>query len=71
MLTTELLSELRQLSRAEKLRVIQILANELAAEDENALMPGAQYEVWSPFDAAGAAETLMKMLEEDETPSDA
>lgn len=33
------------------------------------LAPGNDYEVWSPFDTAGAAEKLMEMLEEDRHPA--
>jgi hypothetical protein len=64
MLSDELLDELHRLNRTEKLRVIQLLANELA-EEEALLISGGQYEIWSPYDAAGAAESLMKMLEDD------
>ena len=60
----QLLDELHKLSRVDKLRVVQSLVNDLA-EEEAYFKSGAHYEVWSPFDAAGAAETLGKMLEED------
>jgi len=43
---------------------MQILVNELALEEAR-LIPGNQYEVWSPYDSAGAAEVLTKMLDED------
>jgi len=68
MLRDELLTELRQLSRLEKLQVAQLLLNDIATE-EALLTSGMQYEVWSPFDAAGAAETLLKMLQEDQKAS--
>jgi len=71
MLSDELLAQLHQLSRAEKLRVVQLLANELAAEEEGLLTPGMEYEVWSPYDAAKAADGLMKMQEEDRQTRDA
>lgn len=61
----QLLDELHKLNRVDKLRVVQSLVNELAAEEETYFKSGSQYEVWSPFDAAGAAEVLGKMLEED------
>ncbi|MBZ0281437.1 MAG: hypothetical protein K8L97_11915 [Anaerolineae bacterium] len=60
----ELVSELHKLSRADKLRAVQILVHDLAIE-ENALLRGTHFEVWSPFDAPSAAETLLQMLEED------
>lgn len=59
----ELFVELRKLNRADKLRAMQLLVLELASEEEALLLPGMQYEVWSPFDAPGAAETLTKLLE--------
>ena len=61
----ELFVELRKLNRADKLRAMQLLVLELSAEEEALLFPGAQYEVWSPYDAAGAAQKLIKMLQED------
>jgi hypothetical protein len=59
----DLLPELHRLSRADKLRAMSFLVNELA-KDENVLLEhGALYEVWSPYGASQAAETLLKMLE--------
>lgn len=58
MLSDHLLSELHQLSQAEKLRVVQILVNELAMESdtpnqsvESLLKPGIVHEIWSPYDS--------------------
>lgn len=65
MLTHELMQELQKLTRADKMRVVQILVNELAADADSALNPDTLYEVWSPYDSADAAATLMAMLEED------
>jgi hypothetical protein len=63
MVSNKLLDELRQLPPTEKLQIVQFLVNDLAAKvDENLFLSGAQYEVWSPFDAPRAAETLMQML---------
>ncbi|MBZ0316728.1 MAG: hypothetical protein K8L91_09935 [Anaerolineae bacterium] len=63
MLRDELVAELYALNRAEKLRVVQLLVNDLAADTSGEVLEhGAVYEVWSPYDAAGAAETLEKML---------
>jgi hypothetical protein len=64
MLYDQLLNEIHKLNRMDKLRIIQALANDLAVEEETLLKSGAHYEVWSPFDAAGAAEALGKLLEE-------
>jgi len=63
MSVTELLPSLRGLSRADKLRVMQILVDDLARE-ESVLEHGRTYDVWSPHDAYGAAETLQAVLGE-------
>lgn len=63
---TELLPELRSLPRAEKLRVIQVLATELAETEESLVLEsGMRLPVWSPFDAYSAAEVLSKLLAAD------
>lgn len=63
MISEHLLEELRQLNRVEKLRVIQMLVNQIAQEEE--ILTATEYEVWSPYDAPGAAAILTEMLEED------
>lgn len=63
MISKHLIEELRQLTRAEKLRIIQMLVNQIAQEEE--ILTGSEYEVWSPYDAPGAAAILLEMLEED------
>lgn len=66
MISSELIAELQNLSRADKLRIVQILVNALAVEEETLLVSGGQYEIWSPYDSASAAEALQKMLEEEQ-----
>ena len=39
------------------------------AEAASYFTPGAQYEVWSPYDSAEAAETLWKLLQDDKRTS--
>lgn len=66
MVSNKLLEELHQLPPAEKLRIVQILVNDLAASaGEELFLSDEHYEIWSPYDAPGAAETLIQMLEED------
>ena len=65
MSTEELFDELRRLNRADKLRAMQVLVMELASEEDTLLIPDASYEVWSPYDASNAAQTLLDMLEAD------
>ncbi|OUL32255.1 hypothetical protein [Nostoc sp. 106C] len=66
----ELFPTLRNLSRAEKLQVMQFLVQELADEEALSLQPGATYQVWSPFNSHDAALKLGALLEEDRQPSD-
>ncbi len=47
---------------------MQFLVAELAREEGTLLSQGALYEVWSPYDASDAADTLLRMLEENEPP---
>lgn len=63
MSATQLLSQLRQLSRIDKLHVMQFLVSELAQEESDLLQPGLDYPVWSPYDAYSAAETMLQVLE--------
>ena len=63
MVSNKLLEELRQLPPSEKLQIVQFLVNDLAANaDETLFLANTHYEVWSPYDAPRAAETLMEML---------
>jgi hypothetical protein len=67
----ELFAELHKLNRIDKLRAMEVLVLDLAAEEQAQLIPGKEYEIWSPYDSAGAAETLMKMLDDEKKASDA
>ncbi|MDE2859465.1 MAG: hypothetical protein OXN94_16590 [Chloroflexota bacterium] len=64
MLSRELLDELHQLERADKAKVIQILAGELAIDEEAYFQDGTYYDFWSPIDAPEAANLLLNMLDE-------
>lgn len=59
----ELIPALHDLPREEKFRVVQFLTAELA-QDEGALVPGAEYPVWSPWEAHDAATALTQYLRE-------
>jgi len=62
----DLLPAVRELSRSEKLRLIQVLAADLAeTEDTASLTPGRSYPLWSPFDAHEAAKMLFDVLDDD------
>lgn len=72
MSVAELLSTLQTLSRADKLKVMQFLVQELAAEEEALLLqPGATYPVWSPYNSHDAAHKLAVLLEEDKQANNA
>ena len=64
----DLFVELRKLNRVDKLRAMELLVLELAADEQAQLIPGKEYEIWSPYNSAGAAETLMKLLEDEIQP---
>jgi hypothetical protein len=60
---TQILPDIQSLSRLEKLRLIQLLAQELAEGEVAALIPPNQsYPVWSPDQAFSAAETMLQAL---------
>lgn len=59
---TDLRSELHTLSRADKVRAMSFLVQELAEDEDVVLTPSAVYEVWSPYDTAGAADKLREIL---------
>jgi hypothetical protein len=62
---TEVLPEVRMLSRFDKIRLIQFLAQELGQEEENLIEPGQSYPVWSPDQAFTAAAALLQALEDE------
>lgn len=49
------------LDRADKLRVMQLLIQELARE-EGALLSGNSYPIWSPYASFEAADVLLEAL---------
>jgi len=63
MLSENLIHELRKLNRADKLRVMQVLVTELAVEEDTLLMPGATYELLTPYGNEAAAQVLAEFLE--------
>jgi hypothetical protein len=67
----DLFVELRKLNRVDKLRAMELLVLELAAEEQAHLIPGKEYEIWSPYNSEDAAATLLKMLKADRQRNDA
>ena len=67
----DLLPTLRNLPRADKLKVMQFLIAELAREEEPALQQGATYSVWSPLNSHEAAHKLAQLLASEQSKSNA
>jgi hypothetical protein len=66
MVVQELMPMLKELSRSQKLEVIQFLAKELAVEEDMPLKQGGVYKIHTPFHSAAAAMKLATLLQEDE-----
>ncbi len=58
----ELLPDARSLSRTDKLRLIQLLAEDLAGDDGTGIRPDQAYAVWSPDRAFDAADVMLRAL---------
>lgn len=70
MTLTDVFPTLRALPRADKLRLIQILAADVAQEEGIVLeLEGKTFPIWSPHDAFQGAAALMRALEEDSATS--
>lgn len=68
MLSKELQTEVKVLSRRDKLLLMHFIIDELAYEerDDGMLIDGEQYPVWSPYGANEAAKTLRSLLQQGE-----
>lgn len=62
---TDVLPEVQTLSRLDKIRLIQLLAQELERDEEGLIEAGRSYPVWSPDRAFTAATALLQALEEE------
>ena len=70
MTLTELLPTVHSLARSEKLRLIQILATDVASEEAVSLdLTDKTVPIWSPHDAFEGAATLLRVLAEDKEAS--
>jgi hypothetical protein len=61
----EVLPDVQSLSRVDKIRLIQYLAQELERDEEHLIEAGRSYPVWSPDQAFNAASVLLQALEDD------
>lgn len=57
------------MNRADKLRVIRLLADDLAAEEVVGFIPGATYEIITPYGNEVAAQVLSEFLTTEDTES--
>ncbi|MBD2311759.1 hypothetical protein H6G20_08820 [Desertifilum sp. FACHB-1129] len=62
MISSELISTLKELNRSDKLYIMQILISELAQQETDLIKPDQAYPIWSPYDAVEAADTMLKAL---------
>jgi hypothetical protein len=58
----ELIPDAKSLSRNDKLRLIKVLAEELATDEAAGMQAGQSYAVWSPDHAFDAADVMLKAL---------
>jgi hypothetical protein len=60
---TQLMSQIQELPKIDKLRLIQFLSTELVnEEDVNFFVANQEYPVWSPYNCPDAANVLMDLL---------
>ncbi|MBL8191469.1 MAG: hypothetical protein JNK38_25860 [Acidobacteria bacterium] len=64
MVIEQIIPTLRELNRADKWRLIQVLVTDLAEEESGLSLQPGEYPVWTPLESYGAAERLMMALEE-------
>ena len=64
----EMLPEVRSLSRGEKIKLIQLLAQELERDEAEIIESGRDYPMWSPDAAFAAGETMLEVLAENQVP---
>ena len=62
----ELIPEAKSLSRVDKLRLIQLLAEELASDEGSEIQADKSYAVWSPDSAFHAADVMLQALANEE-----
>jgi len=62
MVSAELFSDLKRLTRADKLRVMEFLLIELASEEGTLLKASLSYPVWTRYNSYHAAQQLLGLL---------
>ena len=69
MIPSTLFSDLRQLEKVDKLRVMQFLVIELAKDEGALLKANTDYPIWSPYNAYEAASIMLEMLKKNKPSS--
>lgn len=70
MTLSELLPTIQSLPRADKLRLIQVLAADVARDEGVALdVAGKTVPIWSPHDSFEGAATLLRVLDDNKAES--
>ena len=65
MTLNQLIPTINNLNRSEKIQLLQIIINDLAEEEKNlGLKHNEDYPIYSPLNAFEAADTLLKLLED-------
>ncbi|AFY82825.1 hypothetical protein [Oscillatoria acuminata] len=67
MVSSELISTLRALSRSDQFYIMQILLSELAQQETSLIQSEQSYPLWSPYGADEAADTMLKVLQESQS----
>ena len=60
----EMLPEVRSLSRGDKLKLTQWLAQELERDETEIIEPNRDYPIWSPHSAFAAGATMLEVTAE-------
>jgi len=59
----ELMSQIQELPKIDKLRLMEFLATSLVKDEElNFFIANQEYPVWSPYNCSEAANVLMNLL---------
>ena len=66
---SEMLPEVQSLTRLDKIRLIEFLAQELERDERSLIEPDRSYPMWSPDRAFSAAAALLRTLEEEKVKS--
>ena len=68
MLLNDLIPAVKELPRIDKLRLMQVLADDLVEEEgAQPIILRESYPVWTPVNAVAAGETLLQLLEKHES----